>query len=129
VGFGAQIALFRNLFPEVPIVVIGPSDMAIKVGEQFETYPQLIEVRNQLKQVAREQHALYWDLFDVMGGERSMHAWVTSDPPLAGPDHIHFSPLGAKRVGELLVQAFEAEWALWAGAVQRQLDAKKTARP
>ncbi len=129
VGFGAQIALFRNLFPEVPIVVIGPSDMALKVGEQFETYPQLIEVRNQLKQVAREQHALYWDLFDVMGGERSMHAWVTSDPPLAGPDHIHFSPLGAKRVGELLVQAFEAEWGLWAGAVQRQLDAKKNARP
>lgn len=129
VGFGAQIALFRSMFPGVPVLVIGPSDMAIKVGEQFETYPMLVAVRDQLKQVAREQHALYWDLFEVMGGPRSMHAWVTSEPPLAGPDHIHFSPLGARRVGELLVQSMEAEWGLWASAVQRRLNLKTPARP
>ena len=38
-----------------------------------------------------------------------MPSWVNNDPPLAGADHIHFTPKGAKQVAEWLFMAFEEE--------------------
>ena len=42
-----------------------------------------------------------------------MQAWVDADPPLAGKDYVHFTPKGARRVGELFMKALmdEAEQA------------------
>lgn len=111
--FTSQIKLFHTLLPEVPILVIGPSDMARKSGTTMETYPQLPLVRDALKEAAWANDALYWDLFEVMGGEGSMAAWVKSEPPLASPDHIHFTPQGARQVAELLRQSVQTEWTLW----------------
>lgn len=111
--FTSQIKLFQTLLPDVPILVIGPSDMARKSGTTMETYPQLTLVRDALKEAALSHDALYWDLYEVMGGEGSMAAWVKSDPPLASPDHIHFTPDGARQVAELLRQSIQTEWTLW----------------
>lgn len=111
--FASQIKLFRQFLPDVPIVVIGPSDMARKAGTLMETYPQVVWVRDALKDAAWENNALYWDVFEVMGGSGSMAAWVESEPPLASADHIHFTPRGAKQIAELLRQSFQAEWTLW----------------
>ena len=41
-------------------------------------------------------------MYEVMGGHNSMAQWVKAQPQLAGNDHIHFTRLGAERVGELL---------------------------
>ncbi|MGF1565718.1 MAG: GDSL-type esterase/lipase family protein [Flavobacteriales bacterium] len=106
----SQIRLFQELLPETPILLIGPSDMAHKVGDAFVTYPMLETVRDELKKAAFETGCGYWDLYEVMGGRNSMEAWVTADPPLAGTDYVHFTPKGALRVAELLVRAlFDAE--------------------
>lgn len=111
--FTSQIRLFQSLLPGVPILIIGPSDMARKAGTRMETYPQLAYVRDALKAAALDNNALYWDIFEVMGGEDSMAAWVQSNPPLASSDHIHFTPAGAKQIAELLRQSIQAEWTLW----------------
>ena len=111
--FTSQIRLFQSLLPGVPIIVIGPSDMARKTGTRMETYPQLLWVRDALKAAAINNNALYWDMFEVMGGEGSMAAWVQSEPPLASSDHIHFTPTGAKQIAELFRQSIQAEWTLW----------------
>lgn len=111
--FASQIKLFQQLLPEVPVLVVGPSDMARKSGTLMETYPQLTWVRDALKSAAWDNDALYWDVFEVMGGPGSMAAWVQSDPPLASTDHIHFTPRGAKQIAELLRQSIQAEWTLW----------------
>jgi len=111
--FTSQIRLFQSLLPGVPIIVIGPSDMARKTGTRMETYPQLLWVRDALKTAAINNNALYWDMFEVMGGEGSMAAWVQSEPPLASSDHIHFTPTGAKQIAELFRQSIQAEWTLW----------------
>lgn len=106
----SQIRLFQEILPETPILLIGPSDMAHKVGDAFVTYPMLETVRDELKKAAFETGCGYWDLYEVMGGHNSMQAWVTADPPLAGTDYVHFTPKGALRVAELLVRAlFDAE--------------------
>ena len=111
--FGRQIQLFQALQPHAAILVIGPSDMAEKSGLDWTPFPRLSAVRDALKEVSLEEGAAHWDLLDVMGGLGSMPAWVKATPPLAGPDHIHFTPLGAKQVGKLLDRALWAEFRAW----------------
>lgn len=111
--FGRQIELFQALQPRAAILVIGPSDMAEKSGLNWTPFPRLSAVRDALKEVSLEAGAAHWDLLDVMGGLGSMPAWVKATPPLAGPDHIHFTPLGAKQVGKLLDRALWAEFRAW----------------
>lgn len=109
----SQIKLFQATLPEVPIALIGPSDMSTKDGLDFITYPQLLHVRTALQEMAWEHHVLFWDLFQVMGGANAMPAWVAADPPLAAADHIHFTNRGARRVGALLSESFASEFELW----------------
>jgi len=111
--FSAQLRLFKLLLPDAALLVIGPSDMAEKTGLDWSPFPQLGAVRDALKGAAAEEGVAYWDLLEVMGGIGSMPAWVGSTPPLAGPDHVHFTPLGAKRVGTLLDRSFLAAYGDW----------------
>ena len=111
--FASQIRLFNQLLPGVPVVVMGPSDMAHKVSTRMETYAQLPAIRNALKQATLEHNALYWDIFEVMGGAGSMAAWVQSSPALASSDHIHFTTTGAREISELFRQSIQTEWAMW----------------
>ncbi len=111
--FASQIRLFQSLTPDAAIVIIGPSDMATKQGQYMATYPMLVPVRNALRQVALDENVLFWDVFEVMGGQGSMAAWVASDPQLASPDHVHFTRRGANKIASLLLQSLDAEWESW----------------
>jgi len=108
-----QIQLFQSLQPQAAILVIGPSDMAEKTGLNWTSYPLLSPIRDALLEASLDAGAAYWDLLEVMGGLGSMPAWVQSSPPLAGPDHVHFTPRGARKVGELLDRALWAEFRRW----------------
>jgi lysophospholipase L1-like esterase len=70
------------------------------------TYPYLPEIRDVMKATAFARGAVYFDLYEAMGGRGSMPAWVSSDPPLAAPDYVHFTHAGAQQVAEWLVEAF-----------------------
>ena len=108
-----QIQLFQSLQPEAAILVIGPSDMAEKAGLNWTSYPMLSPIRDALLEATLDAGAAYWDLLEVMGGLGSMPAWVAATPALAGPDHVHFTPRGARKVGELLDRALWAEFRQW----------------
>ncbi len=101
----SQILYLKALMPEAAFILIGPSDMAYKEGENFVTYPYLEVVRNELKKAAFETSCGFWDIYEVMGGANSMSAWVKADPPLAGKDYVHFTPKGARRIAELFTKA------------------------
>lgn len=111
--FGAQIARFRRLIPGVTIIVIGPSDMSIKEGEDYVTRPFLEDVRDAMKANTLEQGAVFWDMYDAMGGMNSMVSWVDADPPLAATDYTHFTPKGARKIGELFYNAFQSDHTLF----------------
>ncbi len=113
----SQIRLFKTTLPGAPIVLIGPSDMSTKEGLNYITYPLLPAVREAMLAMAREEHVLFWDLYAVMGGRNSMPAWVGAEPALAAADHIHFTGRGARRIGSLLGEAFDAEYRLWTTAL------------
>ncbi|HQV74907.1 MAG TPA: GDSL-type esterase/lipase family protein [Flavobacteriales bacterium] len=116
--FGAQIARFRKMIPGVSVIVIGPSDMSIKEGENYVTRPYLEEVRDALKSNSLAQGAVFWDMYEAMGGRNSMPAWVEADPPLAATDYTHFSPQGSKKVGELFYTALINDFAAYYSAAQ-----------
>jgi len=125
--FGAQIASIKSMLPNADIVLIGPSDMAIKEKTDYVTYPFLVEVRDALKKAAFDNGAAFWDIYEVMGGKNSMASWVSTDPPLAGPDYIHFTPKGAKRIAELFFKALDKDFTQFE-AKQKALNAKSTAK-
>lgn len=111
--FRAQIEFLQRLNPDAGIVLIGPSDMATKVGRSFETYPFLETVRDELKRAAFETGVGFWDIYEVMGGKNSMQSWVEADPPLAGSDYVHFTGRGAKRIAELFHKALWQDFEAW----------------
>jgi lysophospholipase L1-like esterase len=110
-AFARQIAVIQKALPEADVLVIGPSDMAYKVGTEWESYPFVDEVRDALRTAAHLQGAAFFDVYGFMGGAGSMTDWVARNPPLAGSDHIHFTPNGAQKVGKALAAALEQELA------------------
>ena len=97
-----QIQYFHEVAPQAKILFIGPSDMGKSVNGRIVTWPRLPELVDSLKVTALRNDAAYWDLYRMMGGENSMREWVKHNPPYAGPDYIHFTSEGARRVGETL---------------------------
>jgi lysophospholipase L1-like esterase len=110
-AFARQIAVIQKALPEADVLVIGPSDMAYKVGTEWESYPFVDEVRDALRTAAHLQGAAFFDVYGFMGGAGSMTDWVARNPPLASSDHIHFTPNGAQKVGKALAAALEQELA------------------
>lgn len=104
-SFRRQIQLFKAALPDADILVVGPSDMATKEGVDWVSYPYVDDVRDVLKEAAFEEGAGFFDVMTFMGGEGSMAEWVEASPALAGPDHIHFTPNGAKKVASALAEA------------------------
>ncbi|MBK9175460.1 MAG: hypothetical protein IPM46_03810 [Flavobacteriales bacterium] len=115
--FGRLIARLKKLIPGVCVIAIGPSDMSIKEGEEYVTRPYLEDVRDAMKASALAQGAAFWDMYAAMGGRNSMVSWVQADPPLAAEDYTHFSPLGARKVGELFYTALINEYAVYHSTV------------
>ena len=101
------IAYNREVAPGAKILFIGPSDMAASTEDgRIVSYRRLPELVDSLKAVSLKSGAAYWDLYRMMGGQNSMSQWVRHYPAYAGPDYVHFTPAGAKVVGETLSRSF-----------------------
>ncbi len=97
-----QIAYFRRVAPGATLLFIGPADMGRSYEGKIKTWKNLPALNDSLKQMALDKGVAYWDMFRVMGGEGSMAQWVKHDPPYAGPDYIHFTHIGAQKMGDAL---------------------------
>lgn len=101
-----QINYLRGLAPEATFVFIGPSDMSTNIQGKMKTYPHLPMIVDSLRAAATSAGAVFWDMYGAMGGEGSMDKWVHSTPALAGRDYVHFTPLGAEKMGEIFCKSF-----------------------
>lgn len=107
---------YRNLMalkkaaPDVPILVVGVSDMSRKEGLQFESYPNIELIRTAQRNAAFKAGCAFWDLYEAMGGHNAMVSWVNNDPPLAADDYTHFTARGARIVGKMLFDAIIEEY-------------------
>ena len=99
----AQINSLKRLMPGISILVVGPSDMSVKEGENYVTDPQLEDLRDAIRNAAFQTNSAFFDMYDCMGGKNSMLSWV--DQGIAATDYIHFSPAGARKIAVLLYGA------------------------
>ena len=97
-----QIAYFRRVAPDATLLFIGPADMGRSSEGKIQTWKNLPALNDSLKAMVLNNKVAYWDMFHVMGGEGSMAQWVKHNPPLAGPDYIHFTHTGAQKMGSAL---------------------------
>jgi len=102
-----QINHIKSLYPNAAIIYVGPSDMARKNGLKMESYPLIQAFKQALRKEVLARGVVYWDLYDVMGGEGSMVQWVNQEPAFAVKDYIHFTPKGAQWVGNKLAEMVE----------------------
>ena len=105
-----ELLLMKQTFPNVPILVIGVSDMATRNGVLYESWGNIEGVRNAQRNAAFKADCSFWDLYEVMGGRNSMVQWVSSSPQLAEKDYIHFNARGAKVIGEKLSHSILADY-------------------
>lgn len=124
-----QIDHIQSLYPNAAIVYVGPSDMARKDGLNMESYPLIKPFKQAMRAEVLARGAVYWDLYDVMGGEGSMVRWVDQEPAFAVKDYIHFTPKGAQWVGnrlgdmvELAQENYRAEKQRLAAEAERRED-------
>jgi len=106
-----QISLLKKMAPGASILFIGPSDMSIKKGTEYVTYPYLETMRDALRKVVLESDCAFFDMYDCMGGKNSMPAWV--EQKLAATDYTHFSPQGARKMATLLYSELIKEYNLY----------------
>ena len=107
--FKSQIIHVKNARPTAQVLVIGPSDMSVKIDGEYQTYPLMEFFISKLKNASFEAGAAYWDMYRAMGGENSMITWV-EEYEWAGGDYTHFSNAGVKNISRLLVQALLLEY-------------------
>ena len=115
--FRTQLKYLKTILPESTFLVIGPSDMGVTSDSTAHTYPMLGAIRAEMKKGTILEEAFYWDLFEAMGGAGTMAVWAESTPKLASSDLVHFTPKGAKIIGELLDQSLRAEYRSWEQAI------------
>ena len=109
--FYAQLVRLKKMMPKAAIVIIGPSDMSHKDGENYVTYSYLPMVRDALKEATLKAGFSFWDMYSAMGGYNSMPSWVRAEPPLAGADYTHFTPRGAKLIANMFYNSLMIEYA------------------
>lgn len=99
----SELKAIKKAYPNVSILVIGPSDMSRNKGGAYVSYSNIPLIRDAMRNAAFETGCAFWDLYEAMGGENSMAAWV--ERGYAGKDYTHFRGKGAKFVGEMLYNA------------------------
>lgn len=111
-GFGrylkSQILIIKKLAPEASILVVGPADMSVKVGAEYETHPQLENLRDAIKKTAFDTDCAFFDMYSCMGGRNSMLAWV--EQGIGAKDYIHFSSGGARKIAVLLYSSLISDY-------------------
>ena len=64
----------------------------------------LMDVIRIQKNIAAQEHTLFWDWQANMGGPCSIRAWASQG--LARPDNVHFSADGYKKSAQALYSQF-----------------------
>lgn len=98
---------FKNIAPEISILVIGAGDMACMYNGAYQSYCYLPKFRDAQKKAALDAGCAFWDIFEVMGGANSIINWTNKG--LASHDG-HFTPKGQEIIGKQLYETMMIEF-------------------
>lgn len=109
-SFLKQLKILRESHPEIPVIVIGVSDISQNSGDGYVTHEGVVKIRDAQRRAAFETNCVFWDLYEGMGGKNSMPGWVFAEPALAQKDFIHLNATGAKIIGEMFYRSLMYEY-------------------
>jgi len=99
-----MIRHIKRHLPHAAILLVGPTDKAIKVEGEMMTDPGTPRVNEALRRVAAQENVSFFSFYEAMGGEGSMVTWVEEkEPSWANLDYTHFNFRGAHQAGKLLL--------------------------
>ena len=95
-----SIKLWRDLCPEILIVLTSTQDLFYKKH----SITAAIDFRNLVDSLARSNHCLFWNWYDLSGGLNTIRDW--SSQGFAKTDYVHLTKEGYKIKGTMLYKSF-----------------------
>jgi len=111
--FQRELKVLKRLVPDVPVIVVGPSDMSIRENGSYITHPNLEKIRDAIRSATLRSGYAFWDMYEAMGGRNSMPSWVFAEPALAISDFVHFNTRGPRIIGEMIYNSIIFEYNIW----------------
>jgi lysophospholipase L1-like esterase len=102
------IRRIRKVSPDCAILFTTNNDSFRKVGKRYYNNENGLLAQQAFYSLANYYDAGVWDLFSFMGGLNSMKLWEAKG--LAQKDKVHFTPQGYRLIGDLIYNAFVAEY-------------------
>lgn len=106
----ANLKHMKAAFPHTDFLLIGCSDRAVKTKGEYATLKGIEPLIETQKKLARQTGSGFLNLYELMGGNGSMKAWVNADTSLANKDYTHFNHRGAAKAGKLIYGAIMADY-------------------
>ncbi len=136
VSFAAVIDRLKQSAPMASILIVGPPDgekqpqgcgpSPLCIGEEVARTNHrgggrcawippsgLALIRQAQKHLAIQNNYGFWDWSRVMGGSCGTHRWAQMMPPLARPDHIHFTADGYLIAGDALFDDLMGQYKIY----------------
>lgn len=105
------VRYIKLAFPGKPILIVGPTDRAVKWEGIMQTDPSLPRVTAVLKRVSQKEKVAFFSFYEAMGGNGVMLDWVERQQPrLANLDYTHLNFEGAERAGKLFLNYLLTEY-------------------
>ena len=103
-GMTNVIKMVKRAFPHSSILLIGCSDRAEKIDDEYQTLPMLKELVDVQRQMAVDNQICFWNLFEAMGGDSTMVNWANMEHhPYANKDYTHLTFYGGRKVADILL--------------------------
>ncbi|MCD6347374.1 MAG: hypothetical protein J7L96_08150 [Bacteroidales bacterium] len=100
-----EIKAIKTMSGDVPILIIGVSDMARVRSNNVSSYKSVVKVSQAMREAAKETGSLFFDLLSYMGGTGACKRWEGALPPLIRKDFIHFTIPGGALVADGIFSA------------------------
>jgi lysophospholipase L1-like esterase len=110
-----QIQYIKSIYGNVPVVVMGVSDISNYSDGNYFSYKCIEKVIEAQKNAAFRSGVIFWNTLEAMGGLNSMPLWVNHSPPLATKDYIHFSYKGSTIIAEMFTKALLKDYKTYNG--------------
>ncbi len=97
------IAYLKECFPHTSFLIlsVGDRDYKTRTGS-YETMPEIKYFLQMQRQIAKDNKIAFWNMFEAMGGERSMYKLVHDSPSKANYDYTHINFRGGRFLAKKL---------------------------
>ncbi|MFO0561952.1 MAG: GDSL-type esterase/lipase family protein [Polyangiales bacterium] len=105
-ALSSLVTRVRAAVPTAVVLIVSPPDLALRTRDGTRAQPaQLALMADAARRAARASNAVFYDLLTAMGGQGTVQRWVAQTPPLAWPDHTHYTPAGYNVLADTLFDA------------------------